>query len=111
LNVRGLKTLKLEKLVQFMKERRLLTTCLMETWRVTPQGLEFEEIGGFLITHHGETAKSCNRGRSGVAIILNPEARAAWEIGGSKERHGSTGRVLTVRIPLEGAKFLTECAT
>ena len=83
----------------------------METWRVTPQGLEFEEIGGFLITHHGETAKSCNRGRSGVAIILNPEARAAWEIGGSKERHGSTGRVLTVRIPLEGAKFLTECAT
>jgi exonuclease III len=53
---------------------------------------------------------SCNRGRNGVAIILNPEARAAWEIGGSKERHGSTGRVLTVRIPLEGAKFLTVCA-
>ena len=109
-NVRGLTTLKLEKLVQFMKERRLLATCLMETWRVTTQGLEIEEIDGFVIIHHGEPAKSCNRGRNGVAIILSPEARAAWEIGGSKERHGSTGRVLTVRIPLEGAKFLTVCA-
>ena len=65
-NVRGLTTLKLEKLVQFMKEQRLLLTCLMETWRVTKQGLEIEEIDGFLIIHHGESAKSCNRGRNGV---------------------------------------------
>ena len=50
-NVRGLTTLKLEKLVQFMKERRLLATCLMETWRVTTQGLEIEEIDGFVHRH------------------------------------------------------------
>ena len=84
-NVRGLTTLKLEKLIQFMKSQRLLITCLMETWRVTKQGLEIEEIDGFLIIHHGEPEKSCNRGRNGVAIILSPEARAAWELGGSKE--------------------------
>jgi hypothetical protein len=109
-NVRGLTTLKLEKLVQFMKEQRLLITCLMETWRVTKQGLEIEEIDGFLIIHHGETAKSCNRGRNGVAIILSPEARVAWELGGSMEWHSSTGRALTVRIPVEGRKFLTVCS-
>ena len=109
-NVRGLTTLKLEKLVQFMKEQRLLLTCLMETWRVTKQGLEIEEIDGFLIIHHGESAKSCNRGRNGVAIILSPEARAAWELGGSQEWHGSTGRALTVRIPVEGGKSLTVCS-
>ena len=69
-----------------------------------------EELDGFLIIHHGETAKSCNRGRNGVAIILNPEARAAWELGGSKVRHSSNGRVLTVRLPVEGRKLLTVCS-
>ena len=49
---------------QFMKEQRFLVTCLMETWlRVTPEGLESEEMDGFSIIHHGETARSCNLGR------------------------------------------------
>jgi len=90
-----------------MKEQRLLVTCLMETWRVTPQGWESEEMDGFLIIHHGETAKLCNRGRNVVAIILSPEARAAWELGGSWVRHSSNGRVITVRLSIEGGKFLT----
>ena len=72
-----------------MKERRLLVTCLMETWQVTPQGWYSEDIDGFLVIRHGETAQSCNRGRSGVAIILSPEAWAAWELGGSWVRHSS----------------------
>ena len=41
---------------------------------------------------------------------INPQARTAWELGGSKQWHGSTGRALTVRIPLEGRKSLTVCA-
>jgi hypothetical protein len=106
-NVRGLSQLKLEKVLQFMKERRLLVTCLMETWQVTPQGWYSEDIDGFLVIHHGETAQSCNRGRSGVAIILSPEARAAWELGGSWVRHSSNGRALTVRISVEGGGTLT----
>ena len=32
-------------------------TCLMETWRVTPKGWESEDMDGFLIIHHGETAR------------------------------------------------------
>ena len=47
---------------QFMKEQRFLVTCLMETGlRVTPKGLESEEMDGFLNIHHGETPRSCNR--------------------------------------------------
>ena len=76
-NVRGLTTLKLEKVIQFMKDHRVLVTCLMETWQVTPNGMLEEEIDGFLILHHGETTRSCKRGRNGVAIILSPAARAA----------------------------------
>ena len=48
-NVRRLTTLKLEQLIQFMKRQRLLITCLMETWRVSKEGLEIEEIDDFLI--------------------------------------------------------------
>ena len=109
-NVSGLSQLKLEKVLQFMKEHRLLVTCLMETWQVTPQGWHSEDVDGFLVIHHGETAKSCNSGRSGVEIILSPEARAAWEIGGSWVRHSSNGRVLTARLPVEGGKTLTVCS-
>ena len=59
-NVRGLSQLKLEKVVQFMKEQRLLVTCLMETWRVIPQGWEMEEMGGFLVIHYGESDANNN---------------------------------------------------
>jgi exonuclease III len=108
-NVRGLTPLKLEKAVRFMKERRLLVSVQMETWIETPQGWTSKEIDGFLVIYHGETAKSCNRGRNGVAIILSPEARAAWELGGSWIRHSSNGRVLTVRLTIEGGKTFTVC--
>ena len=89
-----------------------------------PEGLGLEQRGqtdfpplppgnGYildLVIRHGETAQSCNRGRSGVAIILSPEARAAWELGGSWVRHSSNGRALTVRISVEGGKTLTVCS-
>jgi exonuclease III len=68
-----------------------------------------EEMDCFLIIHHGERGRSCNRGRSGAAIIPSPEARAAWELGGSLARHSSNGRVLTVRLTVEGGKSLTVC--
>ena len=41
-NVRGLTTLKLDKIIQFMKRQQLLITAIMETWRVTTKGLEIE---------------------------------------------------------------------
>ena len=54
-NLRGPSQLKLERVAQFMKEQRPLVTCLMVTWRVTPQGLEMEEMGGFLVSPQKRT--------------------------------------------------------
>ena len=105
-NVRGLTSLKLEKVLQFMKKRKVLITCLMETWRVTPDGFEAEELDGFLIVHHGEKEKTCRRGRNGVAIVLSPEARMAWEAGGSKINHSSNGRLMTMMLAVEGGLTL-----
>jgi exonuclease III len=107
-NVRGLTPLKLEVTVQFMKDREILVSCLMETWRVTKDGVEFEELDGYLIIHHGESKQSGkNRARNGVAIILAPKAREAWEQGGSKVRHSANGRVLTVVLPLRANRTHT----
>ena len=53
--VRGLTTLKLAKVIQFMKDWRILGAALQETWRVTKDGVEIEETpDGYLIIHHGE---------------------------------------------------------
>ena len=63
-------------MVQFTKGQRLLITFLMDTWRVTKQGLEIEEMvvkwtfPNYI--QHGETAKSFNRGRNGVANDYQP---------------------------------------
>ena len=83
--VRGLTTLKLAKVIQFMKDWRILGAALQETWRVTKDGVEIEETpDGYLIIHHVEANQNCKRGRNGVAITLSPEARTAWELGGKK---------------------------
>ena len=104
-NVRGLTTLKLAKVIQFMKDRRILVAALQETWRVTKDGAEMEETPDrYLIIHHGEAKRSCKRGRNGVAIILSPEARMAWELGGKKMDFNGNGRLLTVRLALEGGQ-------
>lgn len=107
-NVNGLTSLKLLKLEQFMKDQLIQVACLSETWRVTPNGVALEETdGGFLVLHHGQATKTCKRGRNGVAIILGPEARAAWALGGEKYSHGSDGRTLTAEMPIEGGRTWT----
>ena len=78
-NVRGFTEEKMEVIIQNMKEKDVQVACIQETWRVTPTGREEETIDGFLIVHHGEKARSCNRGRLGVAIILNRKARKHWK--------------------------------
>ena len=99
--------MKLEKICLFMVENRLLVFCLLETWRETPNGVEFEETkGGFLVIHHGEAAKPDGPGRArrGVSLVLSPETPRAWESGGSKFSHGTYGRVLKASIPLTGQR-------
>lgn len=103
-NVRGLTNLKLEKTIQFMRSRDISVTCLVETWKVTPSGVEIQDLDGCLIIHHGESTKTCKRGRCGVAIILRKEARASFEHGGFKFRHSSNGRLLVADLALDGGK-------
>ena len=45
--VRGFISLKLKKVDQFMMDRAILLVCLIETWQVTPNGFETQELNGF----------------------------------------------------------------
>ena len=72
---------------------------------MTSNGVEFEVTeDGCLVIHHGETVKSCARGRKGVAIILSPQVRKAWDLGGSRFCSDSGGRTLSIEIPLAGQR-------
>ena len=62
-NARGPSQLKLVKVVQFMKEQRLLTTCLMETCRRTG-------VGQWRSAQPG----SLNGGRSSTTTTITEEA-------------------------------------
>ena len=42
-----------------------------------------------------------------MATVLSPKACAAWELRGSKSRHGSCGRGITTEIQLVGGHTLT----
>ena len=105
-NVRGLTNEKLEMIIHTMKDRGIHAAALQETWAAVPSGRDNEEIDGFLIIWHGETVRSCTRGRLGVVIILSPVARLAWEAGGELVRRDREGRVMTVDLALEGKRTL-----
>ena len=93
--VRGLTTLKLAKVIQFMKDWRILGAALQETWRVTKDGVEIEETpDGYLIIHHGEANQNCKRGRNGVLLSARRLARP-----GSSERRRLTSNVSIFRSP------------
>ena len=77
-NVRGLTTLKLAKVIQFMKDRRILGAALQETWRVTKDGVEIEETpDGYLVIHYREANRSCKTLRSSARLrrVGHPRAR------------------------------------
>ena len=81
-NVRGFVSLKLKMVVQFMMDRAISLACLMETWQLTPNGCEAQELDGFPVVHHGEKENICRRGRNDMAIIHSLKARVAWEARG-----------------------------
>ena len=47
----GLTTLKLAKVIQFMKDWRILGAALQETWRVTKDSVESEENPSWVSYH------------------------------------------------------------
>ena len=93
-NVRGmLNDTKLEEIVSHMQNSGAIATCLQETWR---EGDDQLELHGFAVLQHGLQYKICNRGSQGVAIILSPEGRKAWEAAGCDiEYYGE--RIMAVR--------------
>ena len=73
-NVRGLLSQERKrKLMELMKRSSINIFILQETWHVTPGGVEIEEFEGYILLHHGESSKSCKRGRNGVPILLDKD--------------------------------------
>ena len=80
---------------------------------MTPNGVEFEVTeDGCLVIHHGEMVKSSARGRKGVAIILSPQVRKAWELGGINSENSEciTQEVITFIVKLFYGKSLRSIA-
>ena len=101
-NLRGITTEKLEIIIKNMEDRDIDITVLQETWKVTPTGVAIEELGKFIIIHHGETHRTCRRGRRGVAIVLGQEAYRAWIAADKRTHTDRDGRVLTIHLALDG---------
>ena len=81
-NTRGFNVNKEEELIDCWQKKKVYAGCIQETWRT---GKESWENGGFVFIHNGLAQKPCSRGAQGVAIILGPEARQAWEKAGSQK--------------------------
>ena len=93
-NVRGLTDEKLEETVRNMQSHGVMARCLMETWR---EGDNVLDLHGFAVIQHGLPTRVCNRGSQGVAIVLSPAGRKAWEAAGCEIMHFGS-RVLAVRL-------------
>ena len=100
-NVRGMKKdTRIEILLNVMKERNAIATCIQETWRT---GIELLERNSFIIVSNGleQNAQRGNRGSQGVAIALNPDGEAAWKAGGYEKHMNFGARVLAIRLLLK----------
>ena len=99
-NVRGFSHEKEEELIGRLKERSVWAACLQETWRVSTRSWE---NSGFIFVHNGLEQKPCRRGAQGVAIVLSPEARHAWEEAGSQQLYFGT-RIVATRLKIYDAR-------
>ena len=95
-NVRGFNHEKEEELIVRLRERNVFAACLQETWRTRKASWE---NNGFVFLHNGLEQKPCARGAQGVAIVLGPEARLAWEKNGCQRLHFGT-RIVATRLQI-----------
>ena len=96
-NTRGLSEDKEEELINSWKERKVFAGCLQETWRAG--GLTQWENDCYVFIHNGLVEKPCPRGAQGVAVVLGPEARKAWEKAGCL-RSDFGSRIVAVRLEI-----------
>eukprot|EP00978_Attheya_sp_CCMP212_P028690 scaffold99797_cov38-Attheya_sp.AAC.1 len=103
-NIQGGKDpLKLEYITAQMKKRGIDIYLLKKTWLC---GDYDKDINGYLMFHHGLESPTCNRGTGGVAIILSPRAKTAWDNAGNPPPiHGgviaTTTRIIGLQLDLD----------
>ena len=95
-NVRGFSDEKEEEIIDCMGKHKIWAACLQETWRITKASWENK---GYTFLHNGLDVKPCARGAQGVAIVLGPDARIAWEKAGSQQLYFGT-RIVATRLKL-----------
>ena len=98
-NVRGFSHEKEEEFVDCMGKRNVWAACLQETWRTEQNSWE---NNGYTFLHNGLDVKPCARGAQGVAIVLGPEAKIAWEQAGCQRLYFGT-RIVATRLKLVDA--------
>lgn len=97
-NTRGLKReAKLEELVEQGFKREAFAIALQEKWRVGKLSLDSR---GWLFIHSGQEERSCARGSGGVALLLSPKARRAWDEAGAKVLYFGV-RSVAVRLQIK----------
>ena len=103
-NVRGLGEAKIEELVWQMKRLNVYAWTLQETWRSGREILRNGDLNtdagddDFIILTNGLDSPVCHRGSQGVALVLGPEAKRAWEASGCVVEYFGT-RVIAARLP------------
>ena len=98
-NVRGFSHEKEEEFIDCMGKRNVWAACLQETWRTEQNSWE---NNGYTFLHNGLDVKPCARGAQGVAIVLGPEAKIAWEQAGCQRLYFGT-RIVATRLKLVDA--------
>ncbi len=81
-NARGLrKEDKLEELRGGAKQRNAFAVAIQESWRV---GKDTIESDGWSFVTHRKKEETCARGYGGVALLLSPKAKKAWDAAENK---------------------------
>lgn len=100
-NERGLtKDAHMEETIAWMERHQGYAAGLQETWKL---GDTQEQHRNYVIINHGPKEKLCKRGSLGVAIVLGPEARKAWEEAGNQVMYFGP-RIIATRLKAPDSK-------
>ena len=75
---------KLETLTRVLLDENIDVFLVQETWLT---GDWIKSINGVTVIHHGPPAPTSRRGSGGVAILLGPKAKKAWQAAGRPDPH------------------------
>ena len=104
-NTRGLNDDKEEELLDFMRINNIFASGIQETWRPGIGAPSIHDNNGYVVVHHGREQKRRKKGRfsGGVAIVLSPDAKKAWNSANSQTFHFGD-RILAIRMHIPDEK-------